>query len=166
MRNRLAPCCRSNSHCSRRRNSTRIINPHISYSTTIFAFQMRIKPPLCVMPKNQTDKLTAEFKKNLKAILSERANTINPKKLSIAAGLGETAVRDILKNRSASPKLETIEKLAKALRIPIYRLIPSMIDHSYNQLGELEEEIQLLKEASGLAYKSLDELRSIVKSHS
>jgi len=115
------------------------------------------------MPKNLTDKLTAEFKKNLKIILNERANVTNPKKLSIAAGLGETAVRDILKNRSASPKLETVQKLAKALRVPAYRLIPSMIDHSYDQLAEQEEEIQLLREASGLNYQSLDELRSAIK---
>lgn len=115
------------------------------------------------MPKNMTDKLTAEFKKNLKSILSERADITNPKKLSIAAGLGETAVRDILKNRSASPKLETVQKLAKALRIPAYRLIPSMIDHSYDQLAEQEEEIQLLREASGLEYMDLDELKDAVK---
>ncbi len=117
------------------------------------------------MPKNKTDKLTAEFKKNLKIILNERANTTNPKKLSIAAELGETAVRDILSNRSASPKLETVQKLAQALRVPAYRLIPSMIDHSYNQLAEQEEEIQLLREASGLEYQSLDELRATIKKH-
>ena len=117
------------------------------------------------MPKNMPDKLTAEFKKNLKSILSERASTTNPKKLSIAAGLGETAVRDILKNRSASPKLETVQKLAIALRVPVYRLIPSMIDHSYNQLVEQEDEIQLLREASGLEYQSLDELRALAISH-
>jgi transcriptional regulator with XRE-family HTH domain len=117
------------------------------------------------MPKNLTDKLTAEFKKNLKIILNERANVTNPKKLSIEAGLGETAVRDILQNRSASPKLETIQKLAIALRIPVYRLIPSMIDHSYDQLAQQEEEIQLLREASGIKYQSIDELRAALKPH-
>ncbi len=115
------------------------------------------------MPKNLTDKLTAEFKKNLKAILNERADHTNAKKLSIEAGLGETAVRDILKNRSASPKLETIQKLAKALHVPVYRLIPSMIDHSYDQLAQQEEEIQLLREASGLDYQGIDELRIALK---
>ena len=115
------------------------------------------------MPKNLTDKLTAEFKKNLKSILDERASVTNAKKLSIEAGLGETAVRDILKNRSASPKLETVQKLAKALHVPVYRLIPSMIDHSYDQLAQQEEEIQLLREVSGIDYQGLDELRAALK---
>ncbi|MCK5385204.1 MAG: helix-turn-helix transcriptional regulator [Alphaproteobacteria bacterium] len=115
------------------------------------------------MPKNLTDKLTAEFKKNLKTILDERAHVTNAKKLSIEAGLGETAVRDILKNRSVSPKLETIQKLAKALHVPVYRLIPSMIDHSYDQLAQQEEEIQLLREASGLDYMDLNELKAAVE---
>ena len=115
------------------------------------------------MSKNLTDKLTAELKRNLKAILDERSDVTNAKKLSVEAKLGETAVRDILKNRSASPKLETIQKLAKALHVPLYRLIPSMIDHSYDQLAHQEEEIQLLKEASELKYQDLDELRTTIK---
>lgn len=92
-----------------------------------------------------TDALTAEFKKNLAEILKERKAKTNPKRLSIEAGLGETAVRDILQNRSASPKLETVYKLAKALRVPVYRLIPSMIDQSYEHIARLEDEIKHLK---------------------
>lgn len=115
------------------------------------------------MQNHIIDKLTSEFKKNLKVILDERKNSTNPKKLSIEAGLGETAVRDILQNRSASPKLETIQKLAKALHVPIYRLIPSMIDQSYEQLAKKDEEILLLKEASGLDYADLNELKDVAK---
>lgn len=117
------------------------------------------------MSKNLTDKLTKEFKRNLKILLDERKDITNPKRLSIDAGLGETAVRDILQNRSASPKLETVHKLAKALRVPVYRLIPSMIDHSYEQLAHKDEEIQLLREASGIDYQDINELRAnIIKS--
>lgn len=115
------------------------------------------------MQNHTTDKLTAEFKKNLKSILDERKSSTNPKKLSVAAGLGETAVRDILQNRSASPKLETIQKLAKALHVPVYRLIPSMIDQSYEQLAQKDEEIRLLKEASGLDYADLSELKDAAR---
>lgn len=97
------------------------------------------------MTNKQPDILTAEFKKNLKAILSERKSKTNPKRLSIDAGLGETAVRDILQNRSASPKLDTVHKIAKALNVPVFRLIPSMIDQSYEQIAKLEEEITRLK---------------------
>lgn len=93
-----------------------------------------------------TDKLTAEFKKNLKTILEERKDKTNPKKLSLEAGLGETAIRDILQNRSASPKLETIHKIANALNVPVYRLIPSMIDQSYEELAKLREENRILRE--------------------
>lgn len=101
------------------------------------------------MPKNTNDKLTEEFKKNLKAILEDRKDKTNPKKLSLEAGLGETAIRDILQNRSASPKLETIHKIAGALKVPVYRLIPSMIDQSYEELATLREENRILREAIG-----------------
>ncbi len=87
----------------------------------------------------EIDPLTQEFKRNLKIILEERKSVTNPKKLSLEAGLGETAVRDILQNRSASPKLETVHKLARALHIPVYRLIPSMIDQAYDELEKLRK---------------------------
>lgn len=45
------------------------------------------------------------------------------KQLSLAAGLGETAVRDILE-RDRSPRYSTIEALAKALRITPADLVP------------------------------------------
>ena len=115
------------------------------------------------MSKHLTDKLTAEFKRNLKAILEERKGQTNAKKLSLDAGLGETAVRDILQNRSASPKLDTINKLAKALNVPVFRLIPSMIDQSYAQLAEKDEEIRLLKEAADLDYQDINELKNTLK---
>ena len=111
------------------------------------------------MQKKQADKLTREFKKNLKAILDERKGMTNAKKLSLEAGLGETAVRDILKDRSASPKLETIYKLSKALKVPVYRLIPSMIDQSYAELASKDEEISLLKDISGITYTSISDLK-------
>ncbi len=117
------------------------------------------------MTKQPTDKLTIEFKKNLKAILTERKGKTNPKRLSIDAGLGETAVRDILQNRSASPKLDTISKIAAALNVPIYRLIPSMIDQSYAQISTMEEEIKMLRTISDTVYNNIDELRALAKSH-
>lgn len=111
------------------------------------------------MQKKQADKLTREFKKNLKAILDERKGMTNAKKLSLEAGLGETAVRDILKDRSASPKLETIYKLSQALKVPVYRLMPSMIDQSYAELAAKDEEIALLKDISGITYNNISDLK-------
>ena len=118
------------------------------------------------MTKVLADKLTAEFKKNLRALLEERKGSTNPKQLSLKAGLGETAIRDILQNRSSSPKLETIEKIAGALNVPVYRLIPSMIDQSYEEIATLEEENRLLKEVAGQDFTSMDELRKAAKERS
>ncbi|MGH1455612.1 MAG: helix-turn-helix domain-containing protein [Alphaproteobacteria bacterium] len=118
------------------------------------------------MPKDISDKLTAEFKKNLKAILEERKGKTNPKKLSVDAGLGETAIRDILQNRSASPKLDTIHKIAGALNVPVYRLIPSMIDQSYEELAKLREENRILREAVGEGFEDMDTLKKAAKARS
>lgn len=112
-----------------------------------------------MVTKNLNDKLTLEFKKNLKEILEQRKDTTNAKRLSNDAGLGETAVRDILQGRSGSPKLETVHKIANALKVPVFRLMPSMIDESYNQLSQKDEEITLLREVSGLEYDDMNELR-------
>jgi transcriptional regulator with XRE-family HTH domain len=92
------------------------------------------------------DKLTREFKTNLQRLLDER-NSTNPKQLSLAAGLGETAVRDLLKNRAHSPKLETVHKIANALEIRVYDLIPSLIGQSYEEIESLRAENQALREA-------------------
>ena len=118
------------------------------------------------MTKELNDKLTAEFKRNLGAILKERKGITNPKKLSITSGLGETAIRDILQNKSTSPKLETIEKIANGLNVPVYRLIPSMIDQSYEELAALKEENSLLREVNDQSFESLDDLRKAAKDRS
>ncbi len=118
------------------------------------------------MTQKLTDKITAEFKRNLKDILEQRKGMTNPKRLSIEAGLGETAVRDILQNKSASPKLDTVQKIAKALNIPLYRLMPSLIDQSYEELETLREENRLLKEASDQSFASMDDLRKAAKERS
>lgn len=40
---------------------------------------------------------------------------LNPKRLSLAAGLNETYVRDIIKGRTLNPRTDTLGKLARAL---------------------------------------------------
>ena len=119
-----------------------------------------------IMTQKLTDKITAEFKSNLKDILEQRKAVTNPKRLSIDAGLGETAVRDILQNKSASPKLDTVQKIAKALNVPLYRLMPSLIDQSYDELETLREENRLLKEVSDQSFTSMDDLRKAAKERS
>lgn len=100
------------------------------------------------MNNKELDPLTLEFKNNLTEILKQRKDKISAKTLSLKANLGETAVRDILQGRSNSPKLETVHKLSKALNVPVYRLIPSMIDQSYEELEKLRLENTKLKSSS------------------
>lgn len=57
---------------------------------------------------------------NLSALMEARGT--NPKRLARDAGLGETAIRDIMKGRSDNPKVDTIHKIADALQVPLYRL--------------------------------------------
>lgn len=118
------------------------------------------------MVRTLDDQLTCEFKRNLQKILEDRADTLNPKKLSLLAGLGETAVRDILQNRSASPKLETVHKLANALNVGVYELIPSLIGSSYNEIASLREENQALREALDNTYLSMEDSLKAAKERS
>lgn len=118
------------------------------------------------MVRTLDDLLTREFKRNLQKILDDRADTLNSKKLSLMAGLGETAVRDILQNRSASPKLETVHKLANALNVGVYELIPSLIGSSYNEITSLREENQALREALDNTYMSMEDSLKAAKERS
>jgi transcriptional regulator with XRE-family HTH domain len=60
------------------------------------------------------------FRARLRRLMDERG--LDMKGLSIAAGLGETAVRDIL-DRGADPRRKTIEKLSSALGVSSAELI-------------------------------------------
>lgn len=53
------------------------------------------------------------------AMVSRR---LNMKELSIAAGLGDTAVRDLLEGRSVHPKIETIAAIAEKLGMTVSEL--------------------------------------------
>ena len=54
------------------------------------------------------------LRKNLKEIV-RGTQGINYKKISLKAGLGETAVRDIVEGRSKDPKHGTLQKIVDAL---------------------------------------------------
>jgi phage repressor protein C with HTH and peptisase S24 domain len=64
-------------------------------------------------------------------ILSQRLDRLmreagyNPRSLSLAAGLGITAVRDIIDGRIASPRYATLEALARVLDIAVAHLTGS-----------------------------------------
>lgn len=57
------------------------------------------------------------------AIVSEmEARGLSRRKLSAAAGIGETAIRDLLE-RTANPGIATLNKVAGALDVPVEKLI-------------------------------------------
>lgn len=60
------------------------------------------------------------FSSNLAALIVARG--LDAAKLARLAGMGQTGVYDILHGRSASPKISTVEKLARALDVPVYML--------------------------------------------
>lgn len=73
----------------------------------------------------------------------ERRN-LNAAKLAQAAGLGQSAVYDILNGRSMNPRLDTLERLAEALRMPPSALLAEPSDDALDQ--ELVELLDLLPE--------------------
>ena len=115
------------------------------------------------MSDHISNKLSEEFKKNLKLFLEMRKGITNAKKLSLDAGLGETAVRDILKNRSTSPRLDTVQKIAVALGVGVHDLIPSLIKDSYKEIKDLRKEIKALQEELDNTYATLEDSLSAVK---
>src|SRR5438105_3427302 len=57
------------------------------------------------------------WRENLRRLIDERAEG-NMKGVSERAGLGPTAVRDILTKKVKSPSVETMEKIMHVLRVP------------------------------------------------
>lgn len=83
------------------------------------------------------------------------AKKLNARRLSLLAGLGATAVRDMLEGRAKSPRYDTVESLAKILQVTPAQLMggknitEETIDDSlqYGDLDLLTEIITRLQEA-------------------
>jgi transcriptional regulator with XRE-family HTH domain len=56
-------------------------------------------------------------KERLRALLDEKSRSA--RQVSLAAGLGETAVKDILNGKSKNPEFQTLAKIALALGVPL-----------------------------------------------
>jgi phage repressor protein C with HTH and peptisase S24 domain len=54
-------------------------------------------------------------KEKLTSLMKERG--LNPRSLSVAAGLGATALRDILEGRTKNPRIDTVAAIAKVLKV-------------------------------------------------
>ncbi|MDD4616608.1 MAG: helix-turn-helix transcriptional regulator [Alphaproteobacteria bacterium] len=61
----------------------------------------------------ETEKLAPEWVKNLRRLMDEQG--LNPRKLSLLAGLNATAVRDMMEGRSRFPRYDTVQALADVL---------------------------------------------------
>ncbi len=60
-----------------------------------------------------SEKLAPEWVKNLRRMMDEQG--LNPRKLSLLAGLNATAVRDMIEGRSRFPRYDTVQALADVL---------------------------------------------------
>jgi len=86
----------------------------------------------CFHIRESLDKLyDRDMRDALSAILSEniqryiKLRGLNGKQLSRECGLGETAVFDIINERSSSPRLSTIVKIANGLDVSVIDLLSS-----------------------------------------
>ena len=69
------------------------------------------------MNKSAVDGLVA---RNIQGVMDERG--LKAEGLAEKAGLNRTAIYDILSGKSASPRLQTLEKIASAAGVDLYRL--------------------------------------------
>lgn len=65
----------------------------------------------------ERDPATMLVAKNIEALM--KARDLDPTRLAKAAGLNQTAVRDILIGKSKSPTVKTVGKIATALGVPV-----------------------------------------------
>jgi transcriptional regulator with XRE-family HTH domain len=61
----------------------------------------------------EKDQAPPDWVRNLRRLIDEQG--LNPRKLSLLAGLNATAVRDMIEGRSRFPRYDTVEALSAAL---------------------------------------------------
>jgi transcriptional regulator with XRE-family HTH domain len=69
----------------------------------------------------ETNQIMSVLIQNLRRWIDERDT--NPRQLNIKAGLGQTAVNDILNGKSSAPTIVTLAKIAEALNIGLTDLL-------------------------------------------
>lgn len=95
---------------------------------------------------------------NLQNLLAERE--MNPRQLSLLAGLNATAVRDMLSGRAKSPRYDTLQAIARVLdTTPAYLMGDAAIRHSLKNggLGE-SDRIELLTEIIARLQETADDM--------
>jgi len=93
--------------------------------------------------------MTETFAQRLERIIRETPG-LSMKGVSLSAGLGDTAVRDIIKGRSRNQKYTTIKAIADVLRMDISELMS-------------QEEMALMSQDDADRHALMTELRGILE---
>lgn len=95
---------------------------------------------------------------NLQTLLDERE--MNPRQLSLQAGLNATAVRDMLSGRARSPRYDTLQAIARVLdTTPAYLMGDAATRHGLrNGTVRESDKIELLTEIIARLQETADDL--------
>ena len=63
----------------------------------------------------------------------------NYKEVSLKAGLGETAVRDIIKGRAKNPRIDTLQKILAVLDLNVSDFVDTPTDEHMKMYAQLKE---------------------------
>lgn len=74
----------------------------------------------------EREEITKIFAANIEAAMAKQGT--NPAKLARDAGLNQTGIYDIITGKSRNPRLDTIDKIAKALRVSVSYLLRERSD--------------------------------------
>lgn len=88
------------------------------------------------IPYMDIDALNSRVVENIRSLIAEKG--AKPTTLSKAAGMGHTTIVDLLKKPGASPRFDTILKIANALDVDVRRIT---IGPEYDRLGAQDAEI-------------------------
>ncbi len=100
---------------------------------------------------------------NLCSMMEERG--LNPRSLSLRAGLNATAVRDMMEGRTKFPRYDTVEALAEALGTTPARLMGGK-STEVSKPDESDEDLNLLTEIIARLQETADEHRKVISPHS
>lgn len=103
------------------------------------------------MAKNHTSPLI----ENLLSAMEEKR--FNQRSLALEAGINETGVRDILRGASKNPRRDTLEKLAKALKMPLSKLVGDDTEKEFNETIGAVKVLGMVKAGDWLKSHQWDE---------
>lgn len=100
---------------------------------------------------------------NLRALLAHRK--LNPRALSLKAGLNATAVRDMLEGRARFPRYDTVEALAKALEVTPAQLMGGTPESVISGLLYAGKKDPLADEDLNLLTEIIARLQEVAEDH-